>query len=445
MGQRTEEVTQMLSATENQLLTRVGPGTPMGDLYRRFWLPILVIEELPEPDCTPVRIQVLGERLVAFRDSEGRVGVLDERCPHRLASLFWGRNEEGGLRCVYHGWKFDVTGRCLDLPNTQEGETYREKVSTFAAYPAEERGGLVWVYMGPRQSMPPVPGFELNLVPESHRYISKMFIRGNWLQGLEGDIDSSHVSFLHSRVDAVKGDLTAMGRASAAMYEDKAPRWDIKDTDYGVSLAAQRTGSDGTAYWRVNQWTMPSFTMIAAKPGTPIHFQVRVPSDDESQIYFRIIWHPERPLTDMELTTARTSGVNFPAVVPGTFMPAERRENDYLIDRELQRNLSYTGIKSIPAQDWAVQEDQGGPIADRRLEHLVSADQAIIAMRQRLLKALQRMEQGQEPLEPSAAGRTPIRPVDLELAPSVSVWEGAAEYLNARSWSPQPGTPIPAR
>ena len=434
----------MLSARENELLTRVGPGTPMGNLYRRFWLPVLLTDELPEPDCTPVRMTVLGERLVAFRDTQGRVGVLDERCPHRLASLFWGRNEEGGLRCVYHGWKWDVEGRCLDLPNTQEGETYKDKVTAYAAYPAVERGGLVWAYMGPKDAMPPVPDFELNAVPETHRYISKMFIRGNWLQGLEGDIDSSHVSFLHSRIDAVRGDLAAMNRANMAVFDDKAPRWDIRDTDYGIMLAAQRSGPDGALYWRVNQWTMPAFTMIAAKPGTYIHFQVRVPIDDENQLYYRIIWHPERPLTEQELIDARTSGINFPAVVPGTFIPAERNDNNYLIDREAQRTRSYTGIKSIPAQDWAVQSDQGGLIADRPLEHLVSADQAIISMRQRLLKALQRMEQGQEPLEPANTGRTRVRPVDIVLPAGATVWEDAAPYLNAQQWSPVPEQPIPA-
>jgi phenylpropionate dioxygenase-like ring-hydroxylating dioxygenase large terminal subunit len=417
----------------------------MGNLYRRFWLPVLVVDELPEPDCTPVRMVVLGERLVAFRDSEGRVGVLDERCPHRLASLFWGRNEEGGLRCVYHGWKFDVEGNCLDIPNTQEGDSYKTKVAPFAVYPAVERGGLIWAYMGPKETMPPLPDFELNHVPASHRYISKMFIGGNWLQGLEGDIDSSHVSFLHSRIDVVKGDLAAMNRASMAVFEDKTPRWDIRDTDYGVMLAAQRSAPDGATYWRVNQWHMPAFTMIAAKPGTYIHFQVRVPVDDENQIYYRIIWHPERPLTDQELIDAKTSGINFPAIVPGTFLPAERPDNNFLIDREAQRTVSYTGIKSIPAQDWAVQGDQGGKIADRTLEHLVSADQAIIAMRQQVLKALERMEQGQEPEAPQALGRTRVRPVDIILPSTTTVWEAAADYLGARSWLPQPGQAIPAR
>jgi hypothetical protein len=235
-----------------------------------------------------------------------------------------------------------------------------------------------------------------------------------------------------------------MNRASLAVFDDKAPRWDIKDTDYGVMLAAQRRGPEGNAYWRVNQWTMPAFTMIAAKPGTYIHFQVSVPVVDERQLYYRIIWHPERPLTDQERRDAQTSGVNFPAVVPGTFTPAERPDNDFLIDREAQRTVSYTGIKSIPAQDWAVQGYQGGVIADRPLEHLVSADQAIISMRQRVLKAIERMQQGQEPLEPAHTGRAPIRPVDIMLRDGVSVWDGAAPYLHGQAWSPAPEQPIVA-
>jgi len=425
----------MLSERENQLITHIGPGTPMGELYRRFWLPVLLSDELPAPDCTPVRAQVLGERLVAFRDSAGRIGVLDERCPHRMASLFWGRNEEGGLRCAYHGWKWDVEGRCLDIPNTPEGESYRDKVTAFAAYPAVEMGGLVWAYLGPPEQKPELPAYELNAVPAANRYISKMFINGNWMQGLEGDIDSSHVSFLHGRADTAAAELTRMGRMQTAMFEDKAPRWEFKETGYGIMLAAQRTGPSGTLYWRVNQWLMPSFTMIAAKPGTPIHFQVRVPIDDEHQTYFRIIWHPDRPLTDSELYVAREAGVNFPEIVPGTFEPKERRENNYLIDRALQKSgSSFTGIKSIPAQDWAVQADQGGPIADRSLEHLVSADGAIIQVRQRLLKTLRELQEGIEPAEPVAVSESRVRPIDIVLSQDVDVWDGASDYLSAKVW-----------
>ena len=423
----------MLSQRDNELITRVGPGTPMGDLYRRFWLPVLLAEELPTPDCTPVRLTVLGEKLVAFKDTNGRIGILDERCSHRLATLFWGRNEEAGLRCVYHGWKYDVEGQCVDIPNAPEGESFKDKVQAFAAYPAVERGGLIWAYMGPREVQPELPDFELNAVPASHRYISKMFIGGNWMQGMEGDIDSSHVSFLHGRVDNAPAALLAAGRLQAAIFADKTPNWFIKDTDYGVMLAAQRRGEGETYYWRVNQWIMPSFTMIAARPGMPIHFQVRVPLDDEHQIYYRIVWHPTRPLTEAELYDARNAGTNFPEVGPG-FRPVENAANDYRIDRAAQRGGSYTGIKSVPAQDWAVQEYQGGPIMDRSLERLVSADASIIAVRSRILKALRALQEGVEPIEAVSGAQCRVRPIDLILNQDLEVWDGAKHYLEAAAW-----------
>jgi phthalate 4,5-dioxygenase len=272
-------------------------------------------------------------------------------------------------------------------------------------------------------------------VPATNRYISKMFIEGNWMQGLEGDIDSSHVSFLHGRADNAAAELARMGRMESTMFEDKAPRWSFKETGYGIMLAAQRTGPAETLYWRVNQWLMPSFTMIAAKPGTPIHFQVRVPVDDQKQIYYRIIWHPERALTETELYRAKEEGVNFPEIVPGTFQPKERAENNYLINRALQKTgASFTGIKSIPAQDWAVQSDQGGPIANRSLEHLVSADGAIIQVRERLLKTLRQLQEGMEPMEPAVEGESRVRPIDIVLANDLEVWDGAEDYLTAKAW-----------
>ena len=149
----------MLTREDNELITQVGPGTPMGELFRRFWLPVMLAEEVPNADGTPVRLHVLNEKLIAFRDSEGRVGIVDSYCPHRGAPLFFGRNEECGIRCVYHGWKFDVDGNCVDLPNSPEGETYKDKVA-IKSYPAIEKGGLIWAYMGPKDTQPPMPGFD---------------------------------------------------------------------------------------------------------------------------------------------------------------------------------------------------------------------------------------------------------------------------------------------
>lgn len=424
----------MLTHEENDLLTMTGPDTPMGDLYRRFWLPVMLAEELPTTDCDPVRVHVLGERLVAFKDTSGRVGLLDTRCAHRSANLFWGRNEQDGLRCAYHGWKYDVTGQCVDVPNAPEGAVFKEKISTLAAYPAVERGGFIWAYMGPKEQEPPFPNFEINRVPASHIHITKVYLRANWMQLMEGELDSSHVGFLHSRVDNGENVLSARGRMQGAIFADSAPTWAFKDTDYGIMLGAKRDGTDDKTYWRVNQWLMPSFTMIAARPGTPVHLQIRVPMDDGTSIFYRAIWHPSRPLTDQERHDAEHGGVNFPEMIPGTYLPKENMDNDYLIDRAAQRATSFTGIKSIPAQDWAVQEDMGGPIVDRSIEHLVSADAAIISVRKRLIKAARDLREGTEPAEPQAGERYGVRPIDIMLDGKAEVWDGAREYLEAETW-----------
>lgn len=421
----------MLTVEENQLMTRTGQGTPMGDLFRRFWLPALLAEELPAPDCTPVRATILGEKLVAFKDSRGRIGFLDQRCPHRLSNLFFGRNEQGGLRCIYHGWKLDVEGNCLDVPNAPEGESYRHKVKAFAAYPALERGGIIWVYMGPRDLAPEFPEMEWTRAPSDHRYISKMFIGGNYLQTAEGDIDSSHVGFLHSRLssETIGSNATIGGAPRPQLTRDRAPVWTITDTDYGVMLAARRDAGEDEHYWRVNQWLMPAYTMIASQVGQSLQCNIRVPMDDEHTLYFRLRWHPDRPLTDAEVNEYKHGGVLFPELLPGTFLTKENVSNDYLIDRAAQRTVSFAGIKSIPAQDFAVQEDMGGPIMDRSLEHLVSADQAIIRVRRRLLDAARQLQEGSEPPEAHNGEAYRVRSLDIILPASTPFEEGAREHL----------------
>ena len=282
----------MLSREDNELLVRVGPGTAMGNLFRRFWTPVMLASELGGPDSAPVRVDILGENLVAFRDSSGTIGLLDAYCRHRRANLFWGRNEEHGLRCVYHGWKFDVNGQCTDLPNCPEGDNLKERVTT-QAYPTVERGGLIWAYLGPADRRPPFPNYEGFAVPASHRFMRKMIARGNYLQLMEGDVDSSHVSFLHSRVDNKRVPGT---RANPNTFADKMPRWFPQETSYGLMLSAQRNAGPDHFQWRVNQYLMPYITLIAAPPGMPILHQVRVPVDDVTSMHFRCYVHPERPL-----------------------------------------------------------------------------------------------------------------------------------------------------
>ncbi|MBV9120737.1 MAG: Rieske 2Fe-2S domain-containing protein [Chloroflexi bacterium] len=382
----------MLSAEDNQLLTRTDAGTAMGELFRRFWLPGLLSEEVPAPNCPPVRIRLLGEDLVAFRDSSGRVGVMQAWCPHRGAPLFFGRNEEDGLRCVYHGWKFDVAGNCLDLPNAPEGENYRARVR-IAAYPAIDRGGIVWVFMGPPSAVPPLPDYPWFDLPASHRYVRKYFQECNYLQAVEGTIDMSHVRFLHSTLDQ-NASNPANAISNAAILNSVLPETlGLDETPLGLRWEYKV----GQLVGVINIVWPALATVGAAGPGMQ-SVQPRVPVDDMHSLVFRLRWS-EKPIPQDEIAQYRF-GTFFPQEVPGTFLMAENRRNDYLIDRIAQKYYSYTGISSIPAQDLAVQENQRGPIMDRTKEHLVSTDDVIIRLRQMMLRMARDLANGREPEAP---------------------------------------------
>ena len=334
----------MLSKEENELLTQTGPGTPMGELFRRFWLPALLSSELPEPDCAPVKLTILSEDLVAFRDSEGRVGVLDRYCPHRGSSLYWGRNEESGLRCVYHGWKFDVAGHCVDMPNEPEESRFREKIRT-VAYPTEERGGVVWVYMGPAELHPEMPELEWTRVPESHRYVSKRLADCNYLQNVEGECDSTHASFLHGRADhrTPRNTTAQMGYLAA----DPSPRFSVKKARHGLLIGARRNaGADGY-YWRVTPFMMPSYTIVPSAAEQVKLFTGAVPMDDASMMGFTVTWHPDRPLNVDELDWCTSGDGSHVSVYPGTCEMIQNRANDFQIDREKQRTQTFTGIRGL--------------------------------------------------------------------------------------------------
>jgi len=251
----------MLSAQDNALITQTSKGTPMGELFRRFWLPVLLPEELPEPDCPPIRIQVMGEYLVAFRDTNAPGGIVEAFCPHRRAPLFYGRNEECGLRCVYHGWKFDVTGQCVDMPSEPADSDFPSKVQ-IDAYPTREFGGVIWIYMGPPDKVPEsLPQLEWALVPSEQRRVTKNFQECNYLQALEGDIDTAHVSYLHStkkRLPQNQGVVRDVGRI------DKAPRLMVLNHDAGFAYGGRRTVPDGGYYWRVTQFLWPTYAFIPA-------------------------------------------------------------------------------------------------------------------------------------------------------------------------------------
>jgi phthalate 4,5-dioxygenase len=421
----------VLSREENELLTRVGPGTAMGNLLRRFWQPFALSSELPRADSDPVRVRLLGEDLVAFRDSSGRVGLVQNNCPHRGASLFFGRNEENGLRCVYHGWKFDADGACIDMPNEPAESDFRTKVRA-TAYACRELGGVVWAYLGPADDVPDPPQLEWTHVPESHRLLTKRIQFCNFLQNVEGEVDSSHVSFLHSKVASAAAGGGIQSTLPDYMARDRAPRFFVLPTDYGLLIGARRNAEDDSYYWRITQFLMPSYTMIPVPVGYPVSFTGATPIDDERMMGFTVTWHPDRPLTSEERAQIQSwTGVHT-EVDPRTFVPVRNKGNDYLIDRALQRSgRSYTGIRGIREEDLAVQESMGR-IFDRTGEHLGSSDLAVIAMRRRLLEAVQALQRGEVPYEARNPDAYRVRSAALVLSRDVAWTEGAAEALIAR-------------
>ena len=416
----------MLTHEDNERLTRVGPGTPGGELFRSYWLPVLMAEELPEPDCPPVRVRLLGENLVAFRDTEGNLGLLNAYCPHRNANLFWGRNEECGLRCVYHGWKFDVAGNCVDMPNEPADSVFKEKIQQ-RAYRLQEAGGVLWAYMGPAAREPELPQLEWMRVPAAHRYVTKRFQRCNYLQNVEGEVDSSHVSFLHSRMQGANP--AGLGLA-AYNFMDRSPVFVVQETDYGMLVGARRNAGDDSYYWRITQFLMPTYTMIPAEPGNTISFTSATPVDDVTMIGFTVTWHPDRPLNQQEIAQVESwTGIH--TEVDEHYQPLRNMDNDYLIDRALQRTENYTGIRGIREQDLAVQEDQTGPISDRSLEHLGTSDLGIIAMRRRLLRTIEQIEAGAQPHEAAHGASYRVRSAAIVL-PRETPWvEGAQEVMVA--------------
>jgi phthalate 4,5-dioxygenase len=400
----------MLTKEDNDLITKCGPGTPMGNLMRQYWIPAMLSSELPTPDCAPIRVRLLNENLIAFRVTSGKVGLIEDYCPHRGASMFFARNAEDGLRCVYHGWKFDVTGRCTDIMTEPEGSTLKEKVRT-TAYPTEERNGLVWVYMGPRTELPPLPELEANMVPQSK---AKLFVSlgvYNWLQAMENNMDTAHNAVLHHGT-VTPEDALVLGatyfegpETLRMMVADRAPCFDIRETDYGAASAAHRTTADGQTYWRVMNWLWPFYTQSpTSEIGSTAVFFATVPVDDHHCMIFGLVARvgPGRSMYDSIMTDAYT-GTGRPTLPNTSDWLGRFRdplmlqfEKDFNIDRELQRLgtptvQGMTGILDINAQDEAMRWSQGraenNGIVDRSKEHLGHTDAMITRVRKKLLTA----------------------------------------------------------
>jgi len=391
-----------MKKTDSDDLVRVGPGTVMGDLMRQYWIPALMSKEL-ESDGPPVRLLLLGEKLIAFRDSDGKVGIADHRCPHRGASLFLGRNEKGGLRCLYHGWKFDANGRCVEMPNVPPAQDFKDKVK-MRAYRVTEMNGLIWVYMGSRRTPPPMPAIEAALLPDTELDITFTQRACNWMQSLEGDIDTSHGGFLH--FGCLNPDDIPEGHPLEHTTE-RAPEYHVRDAAWGTSYSSYRKTRNGQSiYWRCANFMFPFWTQTPqGEFATNVNARAWVPMDDEHTMFVYLRWR-KRPGYAVPLKNGKQLGGNTPSAEflendtgwLGRWRLKANESNDWLMDRQAQRNGTiFSGIENIHLQDQAVTESMG-PITVHELEHLGPSDRMLARTRRRLLQAARALrDAGQTP------------------------------------------------
>ncbi|MBV8186702.1 MAG: Rieske 2Fe-2S domain-containing protein [Alphaproteobacteria bacterium] len=386
----------MTTASEGAELTEVGPGTPMGTLMRHYWLPALYSSEL-ERDGPPVRLMLLGERLIAFRDSAGKVGVMDHRCPHRCASLFLGRNEQGGIRCIYHGWKFDTAGNCLDMPSLTEDQDFRHKVHA-RAYRTVERAGLVWVYMGERPEPPALPAFEVLDLPADEINVSLIQRDCNWLQAMDGELDTAHFGFLHA--GHVDPDDVPDTDPFYYTITNRAPQYQVRDAPWGTQYAGYRAAGPGRTYWRFANYLFPCWAQAPnGEFMSHMHARGWVPLDDHHTMFVFIWW--KKAVSAMSLpqpaykdgTPIGGTGRGGLKFLPNTtdwlgrWRMAHNAGNDWGMDRDKQRaNAIYSGIDGVHLHDPATTESIG-PVTDFAWEHLAPSDQMITRTRRRILRA----------------------------------------------------------
>jgi phenylpropionate dioxygenase-like ring-hydroxylating dioxygenase large terminal subunit len=420
----------MLRKEQNDLLTQTGPGSSMGAMFRSYWIPALLAEELPENECPPVRIKLLSERLLAFRDTQGRYGLIDEFCAHRGVSLWFGRNEEGGIRCPYHGWKYDVTGQCMEVPSEPEESGFCKKVK-LKSYPLVKIGDVLWTYMGPPEQQPPRPEWEFALVSPEQTFTSKRLQECNWLQAMEGGIDSSHVSWLH-RGNLNSDPLFKGAKGNQYNLNDAKPVFEVVEQPGGLFIGARRNAENGSYYWRITPWVMPSFTMVPPRGDHPVHGHFWIPIDDENCWAWSFDYHPIRALTGTERRAMEDGKGIHVRYVPGTYRPLANKDNDYLMDRDAQKaGTTYSGIEGIAMQDASLQESMG-PIVDRTKENLVSTDNGIIMARHRLMKAARALaEKGVVPPGVDPAHHR-VRSAALVLPPDQAFKDAAKEDLTVR-------------
>ncbi len=400
----------MISTEENERLTRVGPGTPMGGLLRWYWHPVAAAAQLDE---NPVRkVRILGEDLVLYRDRSGGLGLVNDHCAHRGTSLSYGRNEEGGLTCIYHGWKFDVEGNVLETPGEPPESEFKKRIH-HTAYPTKEAAGIVFAYMGPKDKMPLFPNYEWILVPKDHTYVTKCLLECNYFQGLEGELDSPHVTFLHRPFFKGIGEIPPL-------FAEGSPVYETEETDFGVRLVALRKAGAGKTYVRVSSFVMPVLGCVPARSGSEerdgheIH--IYVAADDTHTWRYDLGFRKSKAIAEEDKTDNRAAQIG-----PNHRLKANV-ENRYLQDREAQRTRDYTGIEGFLSEDACATETMG-PIYNRSREHLGVADKGIIAVRKFLLNAIQTSQERKEPPHllkdpaknsfPHVASHAEVMPADM--------------------------------
>jgi phenylpropionate dioxygenase-like ring-hydroxylating dioxygenase large terminal subunit len=408
----------MLSHEDNETLCRVGPGTRMGRLMRRYWHPIAASSQLPKPDGAPLRTKLLGEQFVVFRDSSGKVGVLNEYCMHRGVSLALGRVEQGGIRCLYHGWKFAVDGTLLETPNHPDPRLCQALRAP--SYPVRERSGLIWTYLGPKELEPPFRRFGFDEAPDNCRVIHRVNVPCNYLQLAEGGVDSSHVGILHT--NQVRPSWRAMrqqtdaGVLDAAIMEDNAPSLEIEDTPFGYHYAAIRNamgegGKRGLRNVRITPVILPTLRVI---PATFYQFTVfETPMDDVSTATYVITHSVDRPISYEEMT--RVHGLDDPRFWSPEDCWFRATWDDRLGQDRDGMNESWTGHRGIQREDVVIGMSSL-PIVDRTQEHLVAADQAVVRLRRRMMDAVLMEEAGQDPPGLMTEDMTRIAARDQDIA-----------------------------
>ena len=445
----------MLSHEDNEVLCRVGPGTPMGELMRQYWIPCLPSNEFPEPDGPAKRMMLLGESFVMFRDSNGAMGAVAEACPHRGASMYFGRVEDCGIRCQYHGWHFDREGTLVDIPTERTGsraEQHFKETVTIRAYPCHEVNKMVWVYLGPRETPPPFPSFEINTIPHDQvQNPAIMMEEANWVQNMEGDLDSVHLNWLHRRL-AADSPAPPKGMRGFWSPDPEPPLLDVERTEYGAYYSSQREWGDGRTWHRINQFIFPFHTMISV--GSIINLRSFVPLDDHHAMLISHSGNPDGPMPEAMTFRDQDPFGEVGGYLPRTndprsyFMTAANKTNDYHRDLDVEKSLMHCGIPFVlNLQDRAMTElmcnDAGEPLYDRTQEHLGSTDAFVIAVRSQLLAAAKRFrDTGQLPPNIDDVSWDRVRAASVMLDSDVD-WKAHSKLARSADSGQPPSDDVP--